>query len=50
MIYESEAGENFKMSCGKRHGTKVIWTATMETFDDCMDACGKLLVSYIDKA
>ncbi|WEW56837.1 hypothetical protein PRK78_002292 [Emydomyces testavorans] len=43
LIYESENGENFRMSCGKRHGTKILWTQPAETFDDCMDICGKVI-------
>ena len=46
MIYESETGENFRMSCAKRHGLKVLWTQSTETFDDCMDLCGKVVVSF----
>jgi hypothetical protein len=47
MIYESDTGENFKMSCSKRHGTAILWTQPAETFDDCMDICGKVLVSFL---
>ncbi|CAG8951326.1 hypothetical protein HYFRA_00008076 [Hymenoscyphus fraxineus] len=43
LVYESEGGENFRMSCGKRHGTKILWTSTQETFQDCMDSCGKIV-------
>ncbi|KAF3479860.1 uncharacterized protein GIQ15_06836 [Arthroderma uncinatum] len=43
MIYESDHGERFKMSCSKRHGMKVLWTQPAETFDDCMDMCAKIV-------
>jgi hypothetical protein len=45
MIFESENGENFKMSCAKRHGTAILWTESTPTFADCMNSCGKVLVS-----
>lgn len=31
------------MYCGKRHGTEVIHQDSRETFQDCMDACSRLL-------
>jgi hypothetical protein len=45
MIYESETGESFRMSCGTRNDHKLIGQQPAETFDDCMDICGKVLVS-----
>ncbi|KAK2739576.1 hypothetical protein FQN57_006538 [Myotisia sp. PD_48] len=43
LIYESDHGENFRMSCSKRHGMRVLWTQQAETFDDCMDLCAKIV-------
>lgn len=48
MIFESTSGENFKMACGKRHGGAILWTESTPTFDDCMNSCGKVLVSILD--
>jgi hypothetical protein len=45
MIFTSDSGENFKMSCAKRHGTAVLWNESTPTFDDCMNSCGKVIVS-----
>jgi hypothetical protein len=47
LIYESDSGENFRMSCSKRHGTTILWTQPAETFDECMDICGKILVRFL---
>ena len=35
MFYSSSYGENFKMDCGKRHGTKYLTTAQADNFRDC---------------
>lgn len=49
MIYESENGESFRMACGTRNDHKLIGTQPAESFDDCMDICGKVLVSQYQK-
>lgn len=36
------------MACGKRHGGAILWTESTPTFDDCMNSCGKVLVSIAD--
>jgi hypothetical protein len=47
MVFESDSGENFRISCGKRHGTAILWTESTPTFDACMNSCGKVLVSLL---
>lgn len=45
LIFESDNGENFKMACGKRYGTKILWALPTETYAECINSCGKMLVS-----
>jgi len=35
------------MSCGKRHGTTILFTqGDVATYDDCMEMCGKVVACH----
>ena len=41
--FKTELGEIFQLSCGKRHGTKILHRDTQPTMMDCMNKCGRLM-------
>ncbi|KAK8088483.1 hypothetical protein PG997_003444 [Apiospora hydei] len=41
--FKTETGEIFQLTCGKRHGTKIIHRDNQPTMMDCMNNCGKLM-------
>lgn len=43
MIYTTDHGEVYKMSCGKRHGTTPIGGEIVNSLKECMDACSSVL-------
>ncbi|KAH6840596.1 hypothetical protein B0I37DRAFT_357472 [Chaetomium sp. MPI-CAGE-AT-0009] len=45
-LYVSSVGESFRMDCGKRHGTQVIYRDRQPSLKTCMEACGRLLACH----
>ncbi|EFR00917.1 hypothetical protein MGYG_03920 [Nannizzia gypsea CBS 118893] len=43
MIYTTDHGEVFKMTCGMRHGTSPIGGAIVNSLKECMDECSAVL-------
>ncbi|OAL73645.1 hypothetical protein A7D00_1673 [Trichophyton violaceum] len=43
MIYTTDHGEVYKMSCGKRHVTTPIGGEIVSSLEECMDACSSVL-------
>ncbi|KAK8050147.1 hypothetical protein PG994_011877 [Apiospora phragmitis] len=41
--FKTESGEIFQLTCGKRHGTKMIHRDNQPTMMDCMNSCGRLM-------
>jgi hypothetical protein len=38
----ANSSKAFRLDCGKRHGTQVIYRDRQNSFKDCVQACGKL--------
>nr|KMM66552.1 hypothetical protein CPAG_02890 [Coccidioides posadasii RMSCC 3488] len=39
-IYVSKYGETFRMDCEKRHGTQYLDRQSVDSFEECIEACG----------